>query len=120
MAANVGVEIIGAGGAVCAAARRLAASHLSAIVLEATARVGGEPGPAMSRPPAWTQRKDIHRDHGREFVHTRDACDRETGDRRTGVYQIRPFGWQVMNATTTSPAISPPPVCSPPSSLWWT
>ena len=41
MAADVDVVIIGAGAAGIAAARRLAASHLSAIVLEATARVGG-------------------------------------------------------------------------------
>ena len=41
MAADVDVVIIGAGAAGIAAARRLAASHLSAMVLEATARVGG-------------------------------------------------------------------------------
>ena len=41
MAADVDVVIIGAGAAGVAAARRLAASHLSATVLEATARVGG-------------------------------------------------------------------------------
>ena len=41
MAADADVVIIGAGAAGIAAARRLAASHLSAIVLEATARVGG-------------------------------------------------------------------------------
>jgi monoamine oxidase len=41
MAADVDVVIIGAGAAGIAAARRLAASHLSSIVLEATARVGG-------------------------------------------------------------------------------
>ena len=41
MAVDVDVVIIGAGAAGIAAARRLAASHLSAIVLEATARVGG-------------------------------------------------------------------------------
>ena len=41
MAADVDVVIIGAGAAGIAAARRLAASHLLAIVLEATARVGG-------------------------------------------------------------------------------
>ena len=40
MAANVDVVIIGAGAAGVTAARRLAASHLAAIVLEATARVG--------------------------------------------------------------------------------
>src|ERR1700722_18218460 len=41
MAADVDVVIIGAGAAGISAARRLAASHLSAIVLEATARIGG-------------------------------------------------------------------------------
>jgi monoamine oxidase len=41
MAADVDVVIIGAGAAGIAAARRLAGSHLSATVLEATARVGG-------------------------------------------------------------------------------
>jgi cation diffusion facilitator CzcD-associated flavoprotein CzcO len=41
MSADVDVVIIGAGAAGIAAARRLAASHLSAIVLEATARVYG-------------------------------------------------------------------------------
>jgi monoamine oxidase len=41
MAADVDVVIIGAGAAGIAAARRFAASHLSAIVLEATARAGG-------------------------------------------------------------------------------
>ena len=41
MAADVDVVIVGAGAAGIAAARRLAASHLSSIVLEATARVGG-------------------------------------------------------------------------------
>jgi monoamine oxidase len=41
MAADVDVVIIGAGAAGIAAARRLAATHLLAIVLEATARVGG-------------------------------------------------------------------------------
>ena len=41
MVADVDVVIIGAGAAGIAAARQLAASHLSAIVLEATARVGG-------------------------------------------------------------------------------
>ena len=41
MRADVDVVIIGAGAAGVAAARRIAASHLSATVLEATARVGG-------------------------------------------------------------------------------
>ena len=41
MAADADVVIIGAGAAGIAAARRLAASHLSTIVLEATAGVGG-------------------------------------------------------------------------------
>jgi monoamine oxidase len=41
MAADVDVVIIGAGAAGIAAARRLAASHLSTIMLEATAEVGG-------------------------------------------------------------------------------
>ena len=40
MSADVDAVVIGAGAAGIAAARRLAASH-SAIVLEATARVGG-------------------------------------------------------------------------------
>jgi monoamine oxidase len=41
MVADVDVVIIGASAAGIAAARRLVASHLSAIVVEATARVGG-------------------------------------------------------------------------------
>jgi monoamine oxidase len=41
MTADVDVVIIGAGAAGIVAARRLAASPLSAMVLEATARVGG-------------------------------------------------------------------------------
>ena len=41
MSAERDVVIVGAGAAGIAAMRRLAASHLSAIVLEATARVGG-------------------------------------------------------------------------------
>ena len=64
MAADVDVVIIGAGAAGIAAARRLAASHLSAIVLEATARVGGR---------AWTcEVAGMRLDLGCGWLHSAD------------------------------------------------
>ena len=64
MAADVDVVIIGAGAAGIAAARRLAASHLSTIVLEATARVGGR---------AWTcEVAGMRLDLGCGWLHSAD------------------------------------------------
>jgi len=64
MAADVDVVIIGAGAAGIAAARRLAASHLSAIVLEATGRVGGR---------AWTcEVAGMRLDLGCGWLHSAD------------------------------------------------
>src|ERR1700722_19051268 len=64
MAADVDVAIIGAGGAGIAAARRLAASHLSAMLLEATARVGGR---------AWTcEVAGMRLDLGCGWLHSAD------------------------------------------------
>ena len=58
------VVIIGAGAAGIAAARRLAASHLSAIVLEATARGGGR---------AWTcEVAGVRLDLGCGWLHSAD------------------------------------------------
>jgi monoamine oxidase len=64
MSADVDVVIIGAGAAGIAAARRLAASHLSATVLEATARVGGR---------AWTfEVAGMRLDLGCGWLHSAD------------------------------------------------
>ena len=64
MTTDVDVVIIGAGAAGIAAARRLAASHLSAIVLEATARVGGR---------AWTcEVAGMRPDLGCGWLHSAD------------------------------------------------
>jgi monoamine oxidase len=64
MSADVDVVIIGAGAAGIAAARQLAASHLSATVLEATARVGGR---------AWTcEVAGVQLDLGCGWLHSAD------------------------------------------------
>ena len=64
MTANPDVVIVGAGAAGVAAARRLAASELSSIVLEATARVGGR---------GWTLMSGVcGLDLGCEWLHSAD------------------------------------------------
>ena len=64
MNANTDVVIVGAGAAGVAAARRLATSGLSAMVLEATARVGGR---------AWTcEVAGLHLDLGCGWLHSAD------------------------------------------------
>jgi choline dehydrogenase-like flavoprotein len=64
MSTDAGVAIIGAGAAGIAAARRLAASHLSAMVLEATARIGGR---------AWTcEVAGMRLDLGCGWLHSAD------------------------------------------------
>lgn len=64
MASAIDVAVIGAGAAGIAAARRLAATGLSIIVLEASARVGGR---------AWTQHMaGLPLDMGCEWLHSGD------------------------------------------------
>ena len=64
MNANTDVVIVGAGAAGVAAARHLATSGLSAMVLEATARVGGR---------AWTcEVAGLHLDLGCGWLHSAD------------------------------------------------
>ena len=64
MSTNADIVIVGAGAAGIAAARRLATSGLSAIVLEATARIGGR---------AWTcDVAGLHLDLGCGWLHSAD------------------------------------------------
>ena len=64
MTTNADIVIVGAGAAGIAAARRLATSGLSAIVLEATARIGGR---------AWTcDVAGLHLDLGCGWLHSAD------------------------------------------------
>ena len=64
MSANADVVVVGAGAAGIAAARRLATSGLSAIVLEATGRIGGR---------AWTcDVAGLHLDLGCGWLHSPD------------------------------------------------
>ena len=64
MSTNADVVVVGAGAAGIAAARRLATSGLSAIVLEATGRIGGR---------AWTcDVAGLHLDLGCGWLHSAD------------------------------------------------
>jgi monoamine oxidase len=64
MSTNADIVVVGAGAAGIAAARRLATSGLSAMVLEATARIGGR---------AWTcDVAGLHLDLGCGWLHSAD------------------------------------------------
>jgi monoamine oxidase len=108
MSTNADVVIVGAGAAGIAAARRLATSGLSTMVLEATARIGGR---------AWTcDVAGLHLDLGCGWLHSADRnpwtrvaeAAGFTIDRRTAAWgrQYRDLGFSQAEQTAATQALA--------------